>query len=105
MRNRLQRHRTVQKNQYLLEIISARPNDPLTLLMEEERNQSLWAAFDLLDQLDQEIVYHRVFFNVPFHTLAGKLPLIWKQVLQHYENSIAVMRWNFCRLYKSSYDD
>ncbi len=104
MRSRLQRRLTIQKNQYLLEIISARPNDPLTLLMKEERDQFLRAAFDLLDQLDQEIVCRRVFFNTSFRTLARKFQLTRRQVLQHYENSMAAMRWNFCRLYSSSSD-
>jgi len=104
MRNRQRRQCTVRRNQYLLErAVAARAYfcDPLWILVELERSQFLWEAFYQLDEMDQEIIYQRVFLNTPPRELARALCLTRKQVLQHYEDARILLQWNFCRFYQS----
>ena len=75
---RRQRLLTQQRNRYLLERMAAeraRCRDPLQLLLCLERDQCLWEAFSRLDATDRTIVYHRVFFQTAFKTLAERCQL------------------------------
>lgn len=103
MYNRHRAQTTVLRNRYLLECAAEsqfRGSDPLYILIYLERARYLWNAFFGLDETKRYIVSQIVFFNVPPRTLAKKLLLTRKQVLQLYADACLKLRWNYLRQYR-----
>ncbi len=101
-RNRCSRQLTAQRNQHLLRAAVRERGlclDPLQILIRLERDQSLWAAFYALDNIQRIILQQRIFCNTAPKVLAKQLHLTRRQVLEEYDRGLFALRWYFTRAY------